>query len=93
MVHPSVARAASAVLVEVVVLDLESLPRIILWDSNVDTISPEVVIKYSEGITGSHFGVVGKDLMMTPRHSASLMGALLRLSIATLRARNSLRWS
>jgi hypothetical protein len=49
-----------------------SLPRMIIsWASRVETISADVVIEYNEGITGSHFGVGGIDLMMIPLQVSS----------------------
>jgi hypothetical protein len=47
------------------------------------------VIAYKDGITGSHFGVGGIDLIMIPLHVSSLIIAALRLSTAAFRVLTS----
>jgi hypothetical protein len=70
--HPSFVCAASAVGEEFVPV-VVSLPRIIPWASRVEITSADVVIGYNEGITGSHFGVGGIDLMIIPLQVSSDM--------------------
>jgi hypothetical protein len=67
--HPSITQAAKTVfegLAPVVVLLVVSLPMIIPWARRVDTISTEEDSMYRDGITGSHFSIVGMDLMIIP---------------------------
>ena len=94
--HPSVDRAARAVLDEVepvVALLLPSLPIIIPWATRVNTISAEEDIAYNEGITGSHFGEGGIDQMRIPLQVSSDIIEVLKLSTVAFLVCRTLIWS
>ena len=61
-VQPSVVLAAKMVFKLLILV--VPFPRIIPCTIRVDMISVDVVIKYKEGMTGNHFGVVGTDLII-----------------------------
>jgi len=71
-------------------VDLVSTPRIIPWASNIDTISADEVMVYREGITGSHLGVGGMDLIRIPLQVSSVITDVLRLSTAAFLVRRTL---
>jgi len=52
--------------------------------------SADVVIEYSEGITGSQFAVGGIDLIIIPLQVSSDIGEVLKLSTAAFRVHSSL---
>jgi hypothetical protein len=66
------------------VLVVAPLPRIIPWAKSVDIISAEVVIEYSEGMTGSHFVVGGIEWIITPLQVSSDITWVHKLSTAAL---------
>jgi hypothetical protein len=55
--------------------------------------SAAVVIEYSDGITGSHFGVGGIDRIRIPLQVSSFIAEVLRLSMATFRVHSNLMCS
>ena len=77
LVHPSVVRAARVVLEELVLVVIP--PIIIPWAKRVEMMSAEEVIAYREGITGSHFGIGGIDLITIPLQVSSFIADVLRL--------------
>jgi hypothetical protein len=72
------------------VLVVAPLPRIIPWAKSVDIISAEVVIKYREGMTGSHFVVGGIEWIITPLQVSSEISWVHKLSTAALQVQSNL---
>ena len=91
LVQPPVVRAARTVFEEpALVVDFTvPFPRVIPCASKVEIISAELVMEYSEGITGNHFIEGGIDLIKIPLQVLSDIAWVLKLSTVTFRVRRS----